>query len=109
MTTQTSTARMPSTQAGPAAEAKRFEYSIYIATTPEKLWGALTLNDLRKYWWRGHTVETDWKVGSAITSRFPDGSLEFKGHVLEAESPKRLAFEVDQLDYEWRHGWSSTR
>lgn len=99
MTTRTSTARMPSPQAAPVKPANSFEYTVYLRGRPEKVWGALTLNDLRKHWWRGHTVETDWNVGSAITSRFPDGSLEFRGHVLEADRPRSLAFEVDEVSW----------
>lgn len=99
MTTRTTTARSQSEPTRPAARPGSFEYTIYVACTPEKLWHALTLNELRTQWWRGHTVETDWKVGSAIIGRFPDGSLEFRGHVLEADSPKTLAFEVDEVSW----------
>ena len=95
--TPTTTARMPSGQIKPARESATFEYTTYICTTPEKLWAALTLNELRKHWWRGHTVETDWQVGSTITSCFPDGSPEFQGHVVEADRPRSLAFEVDEI------------
>ena len=56
MTAQITTARMPSGQARPAREPSSFEYATYICTTTEKLWAALTLNELRKHWWRGHTV-----------------------------------------------------
>jgi uncharacterized protein YndB with AHSA1/START domain len=99
VTTGTTTVRPQSEQSRPAATPSSFEYTIYIACTPEKLWHALTLNELRAQWWRGHTVETDWKVGSAITGRFADGSLEFKGHVLEADSPRQLGFEIDEVSW----------
>ena len=99
MTAQTTTARMPSGQARPAREPGSFEYAIYICTTTEKLWAALTLNELRKHWWRGHTVETDWKPGSAIIGRFGDGSPEFKGRVLESDRPRALAWEVEEINW----------
>ena len=95
--TPTTTARMPSAPAKPVRESSTFEYTTYICTTPEKLWGALTMNELRKHWWRGHTVETDWQPGSEITSRFPDGSPEFKGRVTESNRPRTLAFEVEEI------------
>jgi len=95
--TQTTTARTPATQAGPATGS--FEYAIYVATRAEKLWDALTINELRRHWWRGHTVETDWKPGSPITGRFPDGSEEFRGRVVAAERPGRLAWEVDEVSW----------
>ena len=99
MTAQSTTARMPSGQLKPARESTTFEYVIYICTTPEKLWAALTLNELRKHWWRGHLVETDWKPGSAITGRFSDGSPEFKGRVLEADQPRKLSWEVEEISW----------
>jgi uncharacterized protein YndB with AHSA1/START domain len=98
MTAQTTTARMPS-GAAKARESSTFEYTTYICTTADKLWSALTLNELRKHWWRGHTVETDWQAGSEIIGRFGDGSLEFKGHVVEADRPHRLAFETDEISW----------
>ena len=97
MTTRTTTARMSAGQPAPAVESSTFEYTVYISSTPEKLWGALTLNELRKHWWRGHTVETDWNAGSAITSRFPDGRMEFKGRVLRSERPRMLSFEIEEI------------
>ena len=99
MPTQATAPRTAAAQARPAGAPSSFEYVTYICSTPEKVWNALTLNDLRKYWWRGHTVETDWRPDSPIVSRFPDGSLEFQGHVLEADSPKSLAFEVDEVSW----------
>lgn len=92
--TQTSTARMPSAQATGI-----FDYTIYVATRAEKVWDALTINELRRHWWRGHTVETDWQRGSPITGSFPDGSPEFRGRVVEAERPRRLAWEVDEVSW----------
>jgi uncharacterized protein YndB with AHSA1/START domain len=97
MTTQTASARMSSAHAMTDRESSSFEYVVYLCSTAEKVWSALTLNELRKHWWRGHTVETDWKPGSAIIGRFPDGSLEFKGRVVESERPRALAFEVDEI------------
>jgi uncharacterized protein YndB with AHSA1/START domain len=99
MTPQTATATAPSAPAAPPAESGSYECTIYIASTAEKVWSALTQNEVRKHWWRGHTVDTDWKPGSELIGRFPDGSLEFKGHVLEAESPRRLAFQVDEVSW----------
>ena len=38
-------------------------YAIYIKTTPEKLWEALTNSEFtRQYMW-GANVESDWQVG----------------------------------------------
>jgi len=99
MTTRTTTAREPSAPAHPMAESGSYEYTVYICSTLQKVWSALTQNELRKHWWRGHTVETDWRPGSALVGRFPDGSEEFRGHVLEADHPRRLAWQVDAVSW----------
>jgi len=67
-----------------------FVYVVYIATTPEKAWQALTQGDVtRKYW--GYNNVSDWKVGSKWNHQTPDGSQTLiTGKVLEIEPPKRL-------------------
>jgi len=97
--TPTTTAKAPAAPGRQELESGSYEYSIYIASTPEKIWGALTRNELRRHWWRGHTVDTDWKVGSPIIGRFPDGSEEFTGHILVANSPTQLGFEIDEVSW----------
>ena len=41
-----------------------FAYVTYIATTPEKLWQALTDSELTQQYWGGTRVTSDWQVGS---------------------------------------------
>ncbi len=73
----------------------RIEYVAYIATSPEKIWDALINNEVRKQWWRGHYIESEWKVGSSMTSFFPDGSVEAKGKVVTSEPPLKLSYELE--------------
>lgn len=70
-------------------------YLSYIATTPEKLWAALTSAKLTKEYCFGRSIESDWRVGSAVNHRQPDGSLHASGKVLEYDPPRRLS-------YSWR-------
>lgn len=64
-------------------------YEIYIKTTPEKLWHAITATEMRQKWNFGATVSSDWKKGSRIEGRGGD-FLIFEGEVLEIDPPWRL-------------------
>jgi uncharacterized protein YndB with AHSA1/START domain len=67
-------------------------YISYIATSPQKLWEALTNGELTKEYCFGRRIESDWKVGSAVTHSQPDGTLAASGKVLEVDSPRRLSY-----------------
>jgi uncharacterized protein YndB with AHSA1/START domain len=70
-----------------------FVYVTYIATTPERLWAALTNGEFTKKYWYGRRIESDWQVGSPV--RFFDGDSEDltdSGVVLESEPPRRLSY-----------------
>jgi uncharacterized protein YndB with AHSA1/START domain/biotin operon repressor len=66
-------------------------YEIYIRTTPERLWEAITDPEIRSKYNFGARVDSDWKVGSELkmgTSTAP--RLLGEGEVLEADPPFRL-------------------
>src|SRR3954468_21456254 len=68
-----------------------FIYVIYIETTPEKLWEALTSSEFsRRYWWNTEVV-SDWKVGSAF-ALVMDGVTTDVGKILESDPPRRLSY-----------------
>ena len=46
-----------------------FVYVIYIASTPEKVFEALTDTEASRQYWHGNFVESDWKVGSPFALR----------------------------------------
>ena len=46
-----------------------FVYVIYIASTPEKVFEALTDTEASRHYWHGNFVESDWKVGSPFALR----------------------------------------
>lgn len=69
-----------------------FVYVTYIATTPERLWQALTDSELTRQYWR-HDNVSDWKEGSAWEHRRSDGEVgevDIVGKVLENTPPRRL-------------------
>lgn len=67
-------------------------YLSYIATTPEKLWSALTSGKLTREYCFGRRIESDWNAGSLVVHRQPDGSLYASGKVLEYDPPRRLSY-----------------
>jgi len=70
----------------------KFVYVTFIATTPEKLWKALTDGEFTRRYWAGIRWKSDWKVGSKVECRFPDGRLGNSGVVLEFDPPRRLSY-----------------
>jgi len=75
-----------------------FIYTIYIRSSAERLWEALTSPEFTKQYWFGMQLQTDWKAGSAWRLLFPDGRLADTGEVLEVDPPRRLVLR-------WRNEW----
>ena len=70
-------------------------FEIYIKTTPERLWQAITDPDLRSRHSFGVVVTSDWKQGSTYTSTagpetVAPGSVIAEGENLEVDPPRRL-------------------
>ncbi|MFI2642214.1 SRPBCC family protein [Streptomyces sp. NPDC018610] len=66
-------------------------YVIYIESTPETVWDALTDADLTAAYW-GHSNVSDWEPGSRWEHLRTDGSriADVVGTVVAAERPTRL-------------------
>jgi len=65
-------------------------YTIYIASTPERVWEALTSAEFSRKYFFGNAVEVDLKVGGAYIVRTPDGALHISGEVIECDPPRKL-------------------
>jgi uncharacterized protein YndB with AHSA1/START domain len=65
-------------------------YVTYIASTPQKVWAALTASRFTKQFFFGRSVESDWKQGSPWLLRKPDGTSDVKGVVRECDPPHKL-------------------
>jgi uncharacterized protein YndB with AHSA1/START domain len=65
-------------------------YTIYIASTPEKVWQALTMGEFSRKYFFGNAVEVDLKVGGAYIVRKTDGSVHISGEVVECVTPRKL-------------------
>jgi uncharacterized protein YndB with AHSA1/START domain len=68
-----------------------FVYVTYIASTPDKVFKALTDTEATARFWFGNAVSSDWKVGSPVTFR-RNGELVVSGKVLEFDPPRRLSY-----------------
>jgi uncharacterized protein YndB with AHSA1/START domain len=64
---------------------------IYIASTPDKVWQALTDPDQTEKYWFGYRVNASGKAGASFIARSPGGEDFDKGVILESDPPRRLA------------------
>jgi uncharacterized protein YndB with AHSA1/START domain/DNA-binding transcriptional ArsR family regulator len=66
-------------------------FEIYIKTTPERLWEAITNPDLRRKYSFGMAAESDWTPGSHYVGRAPNAPGPLcEGDNLEVDPPRRL-------------------
>jgi uncharacterized protein YndB with AHSA1/START domain/biotin operon repressor len=66
-------------------------FEIYIRTTPERLWEAITDSETRAKFQFGNRVSSDWTVGSRFEMTNPGApGLLGEGVNLEVEAPRRL-------------------
>lgn len=73
------------------ADKPAFIYVIYIQSTPERVWQALTDAELTARYW-GHSNVSDWQAGSGWQHQRADGSgvADVVGTVTESSPPARL-------------------
>ena len=72
-------------------------FEIYIRTTPEQLWQALTDGDRTRHYYYRSVVSSTWEVGAPCDYHI-EGALALTGKVLEIEPPRRL---VTTFDARW--------
>ncbi len=66
-------------------------FEIYIRTTPERLWEAITDSEIRSKYSFGMHITSDWTPGSRYESRHPNApDLLGEGENLEVDPPRRL-------------------
>ena len=65
-------------------------FEIYIKTTPERLWEAITSEQMRKRYSFGVGTVSDWTEGSEYSSSVPGVVDIASGRNLEVDPPRRL-------------------
>jgi len=72
-------------------------FEIYIKTTPERLWEAITSEEMRARYSFGVGAASDWTPGSAYKAAVP-GVIEIaSGENLEVDPPRRLVQSFNAL------------
>jgi uncharacterized protein YndB with AHSA1/START domain len=64
-------------------------FEVYIKTTPERLWQAITDPEMRRKYTFGAVVTSDWTPGSRYAAT-GQGAPIFEGENLEVDPPRRL-------------------
>jgi uncharacterized protein YndB with AHSA1/START domain/DNA-binding transcriptional ArsR family regulator len=64
-------------------------FEIYIKTTPERLWQAITDTEMRRKYTFGAVVSSDWTPGSRYQG-VGHGTPIFEGENLEVDPPRRM-------------------
>lgn len=76
-------------------------YEIYIRTTPERLWQAITDGETRRKYSFGVTVKSDWTTGSLYEAVVPSSGFRIsEGENVEVDPPRRL---VQTFHAVWGH------
>src|SRR5438445_9350266 len=66
-------------------------FEIYIKTTPERLWQAITDSEMRSKYSFGVRIKSDWKAGGRFESSHPAGTGPLgEGQNVEVDPPRRL-------------------
>jgi len=65
-------------------------FEIYIRTTPERLWEAITDPEIRGKFQFGNRITSDWTPGSRVEMSHPSAGILGEGENLEVDPPRRL-------------------
>jgi uncharacterized protein YndB with AHSA1/START domain len=73
-------------------------FEIYIKTTPERLWEAITDSEIRSKYSFGVSINSDWTPGSSYEAVHPSASMRIsEGENLEVDPPHRLVQSFNAL------------
>jgi uncharacterized protein YndB with AHSA1/START domain len=73
-----------------STNAPRHVYEIYIRTTADQLWRALTDGDWTRKYFYGTAVKSTFKAGAALSYVDAGGKTLVEGKVIEVDPPRRL-------------------
>lgn len=80
-----------------AMDKPKLVYVTYIATTPEKLWAALTDPEQTAVYWKHRNV-SGWSKGDSWEHVRLDGGSDGGGAILEIDPPRRLSHNWGEAD-----------
>jgi len=76
---------------GTAMSRPRHVYEVYIRTTPEALWSALTDPEQTRRYWYHALNRSSWQPGAQWTSESETGEIYLDGTILEIDPPRHMA------------------
>ena len=71
---------------------KEFVYVTVIATTPERVWEAITTPEFTCQYWHSTRVQSSWEVGTPVEFLVDGGEIGCAGEVLACDPPRELAY-----------------
>ncbi len=80
----------------------KLEYQVYIRTTPDRLWEAITRPEHTRDYFYGMAVRSDWRPGSSIQHQAPDGQAVLDGKVIEVTPKQKLVTTFAQAGFKDR-------
>lgn len=83
----------------------RLVFEIYIRTTPDRLWQAITDGSITERYYFGTRVDSSWQQNAAYVHRTPDGGSMIQGTILEVDPPRRL---VQTFQPQWEGSGQAT-
>jgi uncharacterized protein YndB with AHSA1/START domain/DNA-binding transcriptional ArsR family regulator len=63
---------------------------VFIRTTPDRLWQALTDGTMTRLYYFNATAVSTWEIDAPYTYAWPDGTLMLSGKVLDSVPPRKL-------------------
>jgi uncharacterized protein YndB with AHSA1/START domain len=66
-------------------------YITYIASSPGKVWEALTSAEFTRKYFGGFAIEVEPREGGTFLLRYPDGRVHMSGRVVEWSPPRRFS------------------
>jgi uncharacterized protein YndB with AHSA1/START domain len=66
-------------------------YTIYIVSTPDKVWQALTSAEFTRQYFFGFAIDAEPRAGGKFFLRYPDGGVHIGGEVLDWSPPRRFS------------------
>lgn len=83
----------------PMSERPTHIFQVFIRTTPERLWQAITDGAMTAQYYFGSRVESRWENGAPYAYIQPDNATLLDGEILECDPPHRL---VTTFIAKWR-------
>ena len=74
---------------GAAMDRPRHVFHVYIRTTPEELWQAITDPEFTQRYFHNSRVESSWRTGDRVVY-WIGGEIAVAGRVVDADPPRRL-------------------